>query len=272
MRLIALSCLIFGFLTVNVFSAFLTSFISVRIETGKINSIEDIEKFGLNLFVLGGTATLDTFSKALPGTVERRMYEDQIKTDTRFTPPNPNAMIDAFVAELDSGTPAAMLINPQQILYWIDENRNIGCSFNRLGRNAKLRFAIPARKDFPYMDAFNYQLTKFKESGLIAKAKRKWIWPLDKSTEFMCSSYNWETALALDGVGFDTIDTLFLFLGVGSVIGLALAGVENLLALGKRNVKSKKAPIRQKRRKKSAHRNVKLEDLVFLSTVKFASR
>lgn len=129
----------------------------------------------------------------------------------------------------------AMLINPQQVLYWIDDNREIGCTFNTLPRTLKIRFAIPAQKSFPYLEAFDYVIIHMKQSGIMANLKRKWTNPMEKSMEYMCTSMD-----QLSGVDFSSIDILYMMLAGGSIIGLILSFVEKLIAASTRMIGANK--------------------------------
>ena len=220
MRIVALSCLVFSVLAANSFSARLASLLSVKVQPNAIESINDIERFGLNLFVLGGTATLDTFAFAPSHSVERRLWLDRISTHSRFTPYTYDEVIANFLAEAND---SAMLVNPQRIKLWINENRQLGCKMNILPRSLKIRFAYPARKDFPYLEAFNYHIGKMKETGLLEKLKSKWIYPVELSQEYMClDPYSDEP----EGVDFTSVDILFYFLISGCASSLIVLLME----------------------------------------------
>ncbi len=71
MRFLCYSGLLMGFLVMNSFSARLTSHLSVKFSPGKIDSLEEVEEQGLELFMLGGTASVDIYAEAPLGTRKR---------------------------------------------------------------------------------------------------------------------------------------------------------------------------------------------------------
>ncbi len=156
-----------------------------------------------------------------PGSVERNLFDNQISKDKKFTPYTTEMVIDNFLAS----PRAAMEINPRQILHWIYSHTDIGCSLDMLPRTVEIKLAMPFRRDFAYAEVFSYQLMKMRESGLMDRLMQKWVYPVDKSLEFMCSKGSSEHS---EGVDFRSISGLFVFLGCGSVLGICFLGLEHL--------------------------------------------
>lgn len=223
MRLIVYSALLFGFIAVQVLSARQAARLAVSVETRRIESVSDIHEKGLNLYVLGNSATLDGFAAAPAGSVERRIYEEQISKDpARFSPSTTAKVFENTMADPDG----VLLSKPQTISYWIADNPGVGCSLELLPRTLRHRSAWPARKGWPLVEAINYHLTKFEESGLLWRLRNKWVEPVDKSYDYTCNS---EETSELEGIEFSDVMEMFRLLGVGLAAGLAAFAAEKLL-------------------------------------------
>ena len=106
------------------------------------------------------------------------------------------------------------------------DNADVGCQFEELPRSLPIRFAMPFKLSFPYAEAFDYKLGKMFESGVIERLKNRWLYPMDKSKEYVCSSRQNQ---ALKGVQFSKVSDGFLLLSVGAMLGFLIFVSERLL-------------------------------------------
>ena len=212
LKVLKFTALILGFFVVQMISARMASNLSVERIIPRIGHFEDIKDKGLNLYVLGGSAILDTFALANPGSLERILYEDQIKTDPKFTAPKPLELLHNMLDD-----PSGVIVyNPTSLAYWVSDNKEIGCKMETLPRTIKIRLAYPVQLNFPFIDAFNYHVKKLHQSGIIENLKTKWLRPVEKSKDYVCSAVE-ETEL--QGVQFGSVTSNFMLLGAGILLG-----------------------------------------------------
>jgi hypothetical protein len=128
----------------------------------------------IDLFIQGGTASYDQFANAPVGSVERRIYDNQVETDScsknamtpfllqlgtsdAFSPVYADKLIEAFMAH---PRPSAASLNPTVFNLWLMDHREEGCYLQTVPRPLQVLFAYPFRTDFPYMRVFDYQVRR----------------------------------------------------------------------------------------------------------------
>ena len=222
LRIFLYTTLLLGFLIVQVLNARLAALLAVNKTERRLNSAQDIEDKRMELYVMGGTASLDTFRFAEPNTLDRRLWEGQMSKDPKFTTGPYSRLIPNFLAN-DRGV---ILLNPFVFDNWMDVNRRVGCSMERLQRNGPIRFAFPLLKGFPFRKVFDYHITKFEESGVLDKLKAAWIYPEAKSEAYICSSLDDRDGLSK--VSFNRVTDIFFLLSLGIAAAIFVGMTEKL--------------------------------------------
>ena len=201
----------------------MASILAVTKVNKQLNTVSDIIDKDLELYVLGGTASLDTFIFAEEESVERLIYDTQVSKDPKFTMRPASKLLSNFV----ENPKGVILLNPLQFDYWVDENREVGCLMERMPRTVPINFAFPLQKGSPFKQLFDYQLIKLDEFGVIGKLKTKYIQSLAKSESYMCSSL--ETGDGLSKVEFGRVIEIFVLLGFGVLAAIIILGVEKVV-------------------------------------------
>ena len=79
MKILAVTCLLFGFLCVQLVAGSLTAQLTVTLQAMRVSEPEDILRKGLNLYVLGQSAVADSYMVAKEGSVDRRIFEEKLR-------------------------------------------------------------------------------------------------------------------------------------------------------------------------------------------------
>ena len=217
LRTLKLTALLFGFFAMQVLSARLASFLAIERMEPRIRGIQDIEDLGLNLYLVGGTSALEPFLLADKSEIYGRLYENQIKTDPRFT----DTSLDSVLENFHQDELGVVQIDQTQIANWMMGHRKFGCNMDIVPVQIPYFNGMATIKRFPFMEAFNYKLTKLRESGILAKLERKWAESIFNSRDYICSDQD-----GLSSVRFVTMIKVFGVLAFGIVSGVILGVLE----------------------------------------------
>lgn len=87
-KVLFFTAVVFGFVIFATFGALLTSYLSVSKNTNVYDTLEDIDKANLDVFVLGGTSYEGIFSQAKPDTPGRSIWDKKLKDSVLFRDTN----------------------------------------------------------------------------------------------------------------------------------------------------------------------------------------
>lgn len=214
MRILLYTSLIFGFLFLQVLSARLSSFIAVEIVSQKITSIKDIYDQKLELYVQQSSATADSFKFSETDSYESKIWTEQIsKNPNEYLGKNRDIIKERFL----KNPKGVILTGNNYYKSWLKQNPSQFCNMEILKRDMTVHYAFAFRKDFPFLDMFNYFLLKYDESGLINKLKRNWLHPLELEHSYLCARNE-----DLPVISFQSIFELYGILGFGVVLCILL--------------------------------------------------
>lgn len=222
-RVLFYTALLFGLLLINFYAARLASHVSVRKPIDFINSIEDLEKKNLELYIRQGTATLDSFRYAGEGNPRKRIWHNQLSKSPKFVPETLEETWKSLLEQPNS----IILINHNRFLDWLDRQPSLSiCDFHiAIIEAVELGFGF--NKDFPFLDAMNYQLFQMKEQGLLAKLKTNWTSGSERIEEPVREEFCFRSGNnAWQGVSFGSVAGLFTMLLSASIVAFVLVVFE----------------------------------------------
>ena len=100
-------------------------------------------------------------------------------------------------------------------------------------RDLLVRFAMPVQKGFPYLKAFNHQLSLMEESGILNRLRNKWLHARELTVEHICQDTiesNEETS-GYEIVKWRNVIDLFWLLLVGMAGCVVVAFLEQMASL-----------------------------------------
>eukprot|EP00094_Tigriopus_californicus_P009099 TCALIF_08772-PA protein Name:"Similar to Nmdar1 Glutamate [NMDA] receptor subunit 1 (Drosophila mojavensis)" AED:0.33 eAED:0.33 QI:0/0/0/0.5/1/1/2/0/732 len=209
MRILLYTSLLLGILFVNILSARLASLLSVQLEDDPVNQFEDVIDKELELFVQGQSSREEFFSLANKGSAANYIWETQLKDDPYQRPPT---MVDVInnAFESDEGV---IWTNPVVYKYWAVRNKSKACEMSLRRERRSIHHSFGVRKDWPYLQAMNYQLLKFIENGLISQLQAEWHHPQHLEQSSYCPKR--EESIKMVGIPDVKFYFFVLFTGVG---------------------------------------------------------
>lgn len=169
-RTLLLTALLYGVLTLQILSARLISHLSSRVSVDNIRTIADVERFSYNLYLRYGEVSQSFFSNAPQGSIEERIWTQQLLSDPRFQARSHESLVEHFFAE----DKAVVLSYESAILRIIQDNLKVGCGLKMIPNLYNNPAGFPFRLNFPYQKVFDYQMAKSRESGIFEQLHRKW--------------------------------------------------------------------------------------------------
>ena len=216
-RIIILLGLLLGIITVFSFSGSLSSRLAIFHVTLPFVTLDGVIDSGYLIGTKNGSAILNGFFQSPVGSIRREIAEKLIRKNPHTMVPGRKEGIEKMLKEK-----YALMATSQEIRYLSDDD----CLFMEIPFNIHtyiVAFAFP--KQFPFLDLFNYFITKNIDNGILQRIKIKWF----GDGRSMCAA-----AVNLDSMGFDNVISAFFMIIGGIIITLVIFCIE--LFLGRKQL------------------------------------
>ena len=200
-RIIILIGLLLGIITLFSFSGSLSSQLAIFHVTYPFVTLDGVIGSGYLIGAQEGGATMNGFLLSPEGSIRREIADKLIK-------PNPHTMVSGLkegIGKMLNDKRFALMSTSEEIRYL----SNDACQFMEIPYDIdtyNVGFGFP--KHFPFLDIFNYFISKNIENGNLKRIKTKWF----KEARSKCDG-----AAQLDSMGFDNVISAF-FMIIGGVI------------------------------------------------------
>ncbi len=149
---------LFAFFMFTFYSAVLTSLMTVAAPSLQLRSFADVINLGLTVFVWKDSAPAHYMSQAKEGTAQNKVYRDMKKRGQSSLANDQKEIEERLYNYPDHayyGPTSAFLKNPKLKVFKIQESRSFQVS-------------MVLGKDSEFLQPFNHQLMKFRESGMLS--------------------------------------------------------------------------------------------------------
>ena len=195
----------------------ISSLVSKQFESD-INSLEDFLKHpNYQLILRNGTASVHYFSEAKVSP-HKEIWENLL---------NNNSV--AYVNE-PGDAEKRIMENSKEIYFDINSHieptfENYPCNITRADKTYFQRsFALGFKKNSPYLKLFNYKINQYYEHGVLAKMR---AFKKIRKEHIKCPTED------IESIGYETIFSAFVLLGVGLICSLLYALAEFTLLFPK---------------------------------------
>ena len=180
-KILLLTALMFGILSVSSLSARLISTLSIQRTESLVKSLDDVLALRLPLYIANGGHTELNFRDAPASTVRHKLWKSgQVIPLVVY---EEEEVMRKFLRVKDR---AALVIHEITYRHFIKSRRDVGCQLAAHGLKGKTHVGIPFRRDFPYLRTVEYHLVKMRDSGLLKRLYEEWFLS-GMTKDYLCS-------------------------------------------------------------------------------------
>ena len=162
----------FGLLFACIYSAQLTSYVSVQRPAKQVETYQDVIDMNIKLFVTDGTAGLDDFKSLGASVAQAQIWRDHLSQDSYYTGPKISKNWERMLKSSDR----ALQLSHFALSKYAAKNWAVGCQLHQAVQPKKYYFTIPYGQRFPYKKLFDLKIMKLQESGVIDRLESSLVY------------------------------------------------------------------------------------------------